>query len=482
MFSCKSRDKRGLIRAMLQTLLFFFMVSAEKLPSLPKEVIVHFAPAQDLSRAQKIVERNQRLQFVFKTLVHHAETSQKSLQIHLQKKKQRFRSFYIENALIVYDVTPQVLTELAKWPGVTKISPNFSIKMKEVSKTSVGESPLKIESHLSMIQVDKVWSALGNKGRGIVVAGQDTGFYWQHNAIRRQYRGLNGSLVSHNYNWHDAIHGVKSGFCSADESEPCDDKDHGTHTMGTMVGDDGNGRQIGVAPEAKWIGCRNMKNGKGTVASYLECFEFFLAPYPLGGDPQKQGRPELAPHIVNNSWSCPVDEGCKGDEFLGVIDAYKAAGILLVAAVSNNGPNCGTASDAPAKYAGEIVTVGAYNRYLNEIAFFSALGPSPWKGQVAPNIVAPGDFIVSSITKGPDSYEDKPGTSMASPQAAGVAALLWSYRPELIGQIEATIDILQSSATPMTAPTSCPGFPGNKVPNAVFGYGMLNAYKALTTP
>jgi subtilisin family serine protease len=249
-----------------------------------------------------------------------------------------------------------------------------------------------------------------------------------------------------------------------------------------MVGDDGKGRQIGVAPAAQWIGCRNMKNGVGSVASYLECFEFFLAPYPLGGDPQKDGRPDLAPHIVNNSWSCPVDEGCTGNEFLGVVQAYKAAGILLVSAASNNGPNCGTVSDAPAKYAGEILTVGAYNTFLNEIAFFSALGPATWKGQLAPNVIAPGDFIVSAITKGPDSYEDKPGTSMASPQAAGVAALLWSYRPELIGQIDATIDIIQKSARGMPAKTSCPGFPGSKVPNAAHGYGMLDAYKALNTP
>ena len=39
---------------------------------------------------------------------------------------------------------------------------------------------------------------------------------------------------------------------------PCDDSQHGTHTMGTMVGDDGGANQIGMAPGAKWIGCRNM--------------------------------------------------------------------------------------------------------------------------------------------------------------------------------------------------------------------------------
>ncbi len=68
---------------------------------------------------------------------------------------------------------------------------------------------------------------------------------------------------------------------------------------------------------------------------------------------------------------------------------------------------------------------------------------------------------------------------MAFPQVAGVAALLWSYRPELIGQTEVTLDILQKSARPLTAKTSCPGFPGQKIPNAVYGYGILDAYKEL---
>jgi hypothetical protein len=40
-----------------------------------------------------------------------------------------------------------------------------------------------------------------------------------------------------------------------------------------------------VAPGARWIACRNMEQGVGTPATYAECFEFFLAPYPLGGDP-----------------------------------------------------------------------------------------------------------------------------------------------------------------------------------------------------
>src|SRR5207244_7885026 len=83
--------------------------------------------------------------------------------------------------------------------------------------------------------------------------------------------------ADHDYNWHDSIHDGVGNPCGNDSPEPCDDNGHGTHTIGTVVGDDGAGNQIGMAPGAKWIGCRNMDQGNGTPARYIECMEYFLA-------------------------------------------------------------------------------------------------------------------------------------------------------------------------------------------------------------
>ena len=52
-----------------------------------------------------------------------------------------------------------------------------------------------------------------------------------------------------------------------------------------------------------------MDEGNGTPARYMECFEFFLAPYPVGGT-VNQGDPTKAPDITSNSWACPTSEGC----------------------------------------------------------------------------------------------------------------------------------------------------------------------------
>jgi len=222
-----------------------------------------------------------------------------------------------------------------------------------------------------------------------------------------------------------------------------------------------------------------MENGVGTVSSYLECFEFFFAPYPLGGNSRSDGRPDLAPHIVNNSWSCTGDEGCSGEEFLDAVKAMKVAGTMVVVAAGNEGPGCGSVAEPPAIYSGEVLTVGAYNHYTKDIAYFSSFGPSAWNGKLAPNVVGPGIAVRSAVSTGTSSYDRKDGTSMAAPHVAGVVALLWSAKPELIGKIDETIEILQATAVPMKGKTSCPGFPGANIPNAVFGYGMVNAYNAV---
>jgi subtilisin family serine protease len=450
----------------------------------PQDIMVYFKRRPVLRDAMAIVDRDSRVAFVVEKLQQVAQSSQSDARKWLHSTALNHQAFFTSNSLWVQRAPTATIEKLARFSEVDRIGPDVRSSLDfpwpDIPFPQPPETPqekIGIASHLKTIEADRVWDELGVRGEHIVVAGQDTGFMWQHHALQTKYRGYNNGQVDHNYNW---LNATSEGVCSPGGSEPCDDRNHGTHTMGTMVGDDERGNRVGVAPAAQWIGCRNMHEGVGSVSSYMRCFDFFMAPYPMGGDPETEGRPDLAPHIVNNSWRCPADEGCQGDEFEGVAQAYKAAGILLVVAAGNTGPNCGTISDQPGRFAGDLLAVGGWNPILDEIGFFSGLGPSNYKNRLAPNLVAPGALVQSSVSTGVDHYDDKLGTSMASPQVAGVAALLWSHRPELIGQIDATIDILQRSATPRTSSTSCQGFPGGNVPNAVYGYGMLNAYQALT--
>ena len=112
-----------------------------------------------------------------------------------------------------------------------------------------------------------------------------------HPALAGQYRGNHGGgTFDHDYNWFDV-----AGVCSRRPRATTDG--HGTHTMGTMVGDDGAGNQIGVAPGANWIAA----NGCDTCsdADLIASGEWMLAPdRPRRPEP----RPDERPHIVNNSW------------------------------------------------------------------------------------------------------------------------------------------------------------------------------------
>lgn len=126
------------------------------------------------------------------------------------------------------------------------------------------------------MEADKLHE-LGYTGVGAVLGGNDTGFDWTHPAIRAKYRGWNGGIADHNYNWHDAIHENSplsnpntQNPCGLNIKFPCDDNSHGTHTMGTMV----EFREIhyhrGMAPGAKWIATRDMERGNGSLQTYIE--------------------------------------------------------------------------------------------------------------------------------------------------------------------------------------------------------------------
>src|SRR5207237_8406408 len=131
------------------------------------------------------------------------------------------------------------------------------------------------------------------------------------------------------------------------------------------------GNQIGMAPGAKWIGCRNMDQGNGTPARYIECMEFFLAPYPIGGG---QGDPTKAPDITTNSWGCPPSEGCSVTSLQAAVEALAAAGIMMVVAAGNAGSSCSTVVDPPSFYAASY-TVAALNTGTDTIAAFSSRSP-----------------------------------------------------------------------------------------------------------
>jgi len=441
------------------------------------EFIVVLRDRADLGPAEALKTRAEKGRFVRDALYTKARASQAGLLEWLEARGLPHQSFYIVNAVLVQGAEADARAIAAR-PEVDHIEGNpvvhNAIDGADDAAPDVVLAPQAIEPGVTNIRAPEVW-ATGHTGQGVVVGGADTGVQWDHPALINHYRGWNGAVASHDYNWHDAIHS-SAGPCGANSPFPCDDHNHGTHTIGTVCGADaGNINQIGVAPGAKFIACRNMDGGNGTPARYIECMEWCLAPYPVGGT-TAQGDPAKAPDVTTNSWGCPASEGCGPATLQAAVEAQRAAGIMFVAAAGNSGPSCSTVSDPPAIY-DAAYTVGAYNASTLAIAPFSSAGPVTVDGsnRPKPDITAPGQSVRSSVRG--STYATFSGTSMAAPHVAGAVALLWSAYPNMKNMIPQTEAILNAAA--VDVPFS--GCSSSGVPNNVWGWGRTDVKAAFDT-
>lgn len=446
------------------------------------EFLVVFTEQADLSGAAAYNDKVERGRYVYETMTALASRTQAPLRAILEARGVRYQSYWINNMIWARGGLGLV-EEIAARNDVRHVYANQPFRVEMPTPTPAQETPRAgdlIEWNIAIVRAPQVWDA-GFTGQGVVIGGQDTGYDWEHPALKNQYRGWNGTTATHNFNWHDAIHEDNpltspGNSCGFNAAAPCDDDGHGTHTMGTMVGQTPE-LSIGMAPGAEWIGCRNMESGVGTPATYAECYEWFIAPYPYGSDPFSGGDPAKAPHVINNSWSCPPSEGCtSSDVLLQAIETVRAAGIMTVHSAGNSGPNCSTITTPAAIYNASF-TVGATGEN-NIIAGFSSRGPVTvdGSGRLKPDIVAPGVNIHSSIPD--EKYAYLNGTSMAAPHVAGLAALLISIEPQLAGQVNAIEEVISQSALKLTTTENCGSDTSTSVPNNVYGWGRIDALAA----
>ena len=435
----------------------------------------------DVSAADKLETKEQKGQFVYDALKAAALHSQGEALTILSKRAATYQSFFVVNMInITSDVA--TLQAIAELPSVEKIIENGKFVVSKTFSTPTINSdkeatPMAGTWGIKKTKADQVWSTLNVTGKGAVIAGQDTGYEWEHAAIKSKYRGWNGSSADHNYNWHDAVHATGSS-CGKDSPEPCDDGEHGTHTMGTMVGGSANGTEIGMAPDAKWMGCRNMNAGNGTLTTYVECFEFFLAPTDLTN---KNPDTKKAPHVINNSWGCPTSEGCNSSNFATMEQAVtnlRAAGVVVVVSAGNDGSACSTINTPAPIFVGSF-TVGSTTS-SDGISSFSSRGPVTNYGpsRISPDISAPGSDVYSCVPGG--GYSNMSGTSMAGPHVAGLVGLIISANPQLAGKVTTIEEIIQSTAQKLTSTQTCGGVAGSAIPNNTFGHGRIDALAAVT--
>jgi subtilisin family serine protease len=427
----------------------------------------------DLSAAYEITDWSERGQFVYQTLTAHAERTQQDIRSLLNERGTDYEPLWITNALVVHGNKADIQS-LESRQEVALLRADYSLSLYDEAQESgvSGCEPDENGTCWNILQVgaDRTWRDFGVSGQGVTVASLDSGVRYTHRALSEQYRGYRGpDSYDHNYNWYDAV------FSSP---VPVDAGNHGSHTMGTMVGrSDGSYDQpaIGVAPGARWISARICETSSCRESDILMAAQWMLAPTDQHGN---NPRPDLRPHVINNSWST----GTGGvQSFVDFVTAWRASGIFPVFAAGNSplSVSCGSVA-SPGDYA-TVVGVGATDK-SGLIASYSRVGPA-YNGNIKPDIVAPGSYVASTFAGNDSSYGAISGTSMATPHIVGAVALIWSANPSLIGDFEATYEILTESATPRTDDRFSKAIyaecKAEISPNNVYGYGFLNTYAAV---
>ena len=383
-------------------------------------------------RRARLVDRLQR----------HSKRQQKSLLRFLTHRAERVQPLWIINGAAA-SVAAAWIPKLAKLPGVARIHPNATLGL----PAPVGDSAAPPQWNLTAVHATDLWN-LGHVGQGIVLANMDTGVDLAHPDLAGSYRGGSNS-------WYDphSQHATPTDYSGAVSG-------HGTQTMGLMVGGDAGGSFVGVAPGARWIAVK-VFNDAGTAqeSDFHMGFQWLL-------DPDGNPLTDDAPDVVNASFQTASAGQCD-TRFNADIETLKTAGIAVAIAAGNGGTG-GSSSPAnnPAGFA-----VGAVNS-LNNIASFSARGPSSCDGTVFPEIVAPGVSVRTTDLSlgGMALYATVSGTSYATPHVAGGLALLREAFPA------ASVTDLEAALTSTATDRGLAG-PDNSYGNGVMN--LLAAYNAL---
>ena len=404
---------------------------------------------------------------VMQTLLNQSKTSQTDLLADLESNKTNgdilgFTSHWIVNAVVVVG-TVDAIRELAARSDVERVEANLEVELIEPVPSEKIVDPAKdgqgigITPGVVAVGARRVWNELGIDGTGVIVSELDTGVDGNHIALQSKWRG---NFAPVEECWLDAA--------NLGHSTPQDTHGHGSHTMGTVMGQ-ADDDTIGVAPGALWIASNIINSGTGSPFDngVIASFEWLADP---DGDPFTT---EDVPTVCQNSWG--VNENFSGyfdcdSRWWDAIDNCEAAGVVVTWSAGNEGPgpaslrSPGDRADSP----GNCFSVGSTQHTAPyEISSFSSRGPSGCGGEFAmkPEISAPGSDIYSVSAGG--GYTNMSGTSMAGPHIAGVVALMRASNPNV--DVITVKEVLMATAIDL-------GTPGE---DNTYGHGFVDAYAAV---
>ncbi|MBI2866483.1 MAG: S8 family peptidase [Chloroflexi bacterium] len=284
------------------------------------------------------------------------------------------------------------------------------------------------------IDAELAWSS--SKGTGVKVAIIDTGISKSHPDLKDNLKG-----------------GVNFVFQkgTVDPTKWDDDNGHGSHVAGTVAAVDNTEGVIGVAPEAHLYAVKVLdRRGSGYLSDVIDGIYWA----------RNNGM-----QVINMSLGCD----CPSDTLKQAVDDAYAAGVVVVAAAGNSGTSDGSGDTViyPAKY-DSVIAVAATDS-SDTRAWWSSTGP-------AVELAAPGVDIYSTW-KG-TGYNTISGTSMASPHAAGTAALVLAA--PVLAQFDLDENGSYSASEVRAALQATADDLGTAGVDSWYGYGLIDAEEAAT--
>ena len=313
--------------------------------------------------------------------------------------------------------------------------------------------------------VDTVWADTGYDGAGSAVAIIDTGIDGAHASLD-DLDDDNSTNDPKVIAFYDPVN--NPSLVNGTEVFPYDDQGHGSHCAGTTAGTGApNYEHVGMAPQAFLVGVKVLDaGGSGSFATVMAGMEWTVenrykfniraASMSLGG-----------PGAIE--WTSSEE-----DSVNRYANEMMAAGVAIFIAAGNNAVSAQIGTPGSAE---DAITVGALDKN-SAIAVYSSQGPTE-EGRVKPNVAYVGSNVMSVAFNTGDQYTDMSGTSMATPGAAGVAALMYQANPDL-SPFDVR-NIMQETATYrmcnyMFANEPCleDAIPKNRQ-NNVYGHGEVRA-------
>jgi subtilisin family serine protease len=363
-------------------------------------------------------------------------TSSEKIEAILQKESLAVIEYFETGSVYHVDGDPArdpgiLLKELNDDPDVIYAEPNYALQANAIPNDPRFSDLWAFQNDGQFtglpgvdIGMASVWDEVTGR-EPIVVAVLDSGIDYTHEDLAENMWVNPGEIpnnhVDDDHNGYvDDVHGYNF---FANTGNPADDFFHGTHVAGIIGAVGNNGIGItGVDWNVKLMALKFMgPDGRGDLADAIRGIDYAV----------KNGA-----KIINSSWdfAYPWITGLPANPLQEPVQSLRAAiaaadqaGVIFVAAAGNDGHNSDLTPSYPSSYSvGNIISVAATDNR-------DTMPPFSNYGRTTVDLAAPGVLIESTYPTWKENppYHFLSGTSMASPQVAGAAALLWSENPEL---------------------------------------------------